>query len=57
MNQKPITVNVSEDFYRILTEIQDNLRESEGKKTALSDILQNLAQKGLENVQKIPDSV
>ncbi len=52
MTKKPITVNLSEDFYQILSDIQENLRQSEGKKTSLSDILLNLAQNSLENTQE-----
>lgn len=45
MDTKSITVNVPEEFYQTLNHIQEDLRQSEGKKTALSDILLLLAKK------------
>jgi len=67
MNTTAIKVNVSSDIYDTIKEIQQNLKEKEGKKTSLSEILLRLTEKGIKfikneqnikaNVQKKNNSV
>lgn len=45
---KSITVGVDEDFYDYLVEIQEERKETEGRKPALADILLGLAKEGKE---------
>ena len=51
MENTAIKVHVSSDTYEIIKDIQKNLREKEGKKTSLAEIMLRLAQKGIQSVQ------
>ena len=51
MKTKPVTVNVSSELYQKLIELQEQKRETEGKKTALSEILVNLAYEGIQTIE------
>ncbi len=51
MENTAIKVHVSSNTYEIIKDIQKNLREKEGKKTSLAEIMLRLAQKGIQSVQ------
>ena len=51
MENTAIKVHVTSEIYGIIKNIQKNLREKEGKKTSLAEIMLRLAQKGIQSVQ------
>jgi len=51
MENIAIKIHVNVDTYEIIKDIQKNLREKEGKKTSLAEIMLRLAQKGIQSVQ------
>lgn len=51
MENIAIKINVNVNTYKIIKDIQKNLREKEGKKTSLAEIMLRLAQKGIQSIQ------
>ena len=50
MENTAIKVHVTSEIYGIIKDIQNNLREKEGQKTSLAEIMLRLAQKGIKSL-------
>ena len=50
MENTAIKVHVTSEIHGIIKDIQKNLREKEGKKTSLAEIMLRLTQKGIQSI-------